>query len=355
MAGGNSHQRTVEKTRSERIEKQVLEVVSRILGGTSVAEKEPPWYETGRFWGGFTTAISIVLAVVAAMLKDVRWLLFAALPFLVLSWGVVCKPLKASRWHWRRALLSFLTVITGVGLCVIYIKLSKPETPSVSRQPNTVPGNSPSPEPEPSFSVDIEYRIIAMPSRGTSIWFGSFFYSLCSLQPTSSAIFLRVTNLQKHKEMITAYSLKSGQSTLPKIKISRGRMFQIFPKGGVGPTYVPHAVDFGAPVGEGSLVGFQVDKIDATRAIPLSGDFFDDKVGEGCYLQPDEPARGWVFIEFHKDTILPANLSISITDALQKTFTYSLPDHVGDPDGDVLHRLLTGGPLEDLSRCDVMK
>jgi hypothetical protein len=126
MAGGNSHQRTVEKTRFARFEGRVLAVVSQILGGKAFSEKEVPWYETGSFWGGASIAIGIIFGVVAAMLKDVRWLLFVALPFAAICWSVICKPLKTSPWHWRRILLSGLILSTGFGLCGIYMALPKP-------------------------------------------------------------------------------------------------------------------------------------------------------------------------------------------------------------------------------------
>lgn len=120
---GNSHQRAVAKTRVARIEKDVLQAISQILGAAPIAGKEIPWYEAGRFWGGCTTAIAIVLTVIAAMQKDVRSLLLAALPFAALSWSVVCKPLKPSTWHWRSFLWALLTILTGVGLWTLYVTL----------------------------------------------------------------------------------------------------------------------------------------------------------------------------------------------------------------------------------------
>jgi hypothetical protein len=128
MAGGNSHQRIVENTRRERIEKQVLEILSQILGGRSLSERELPYYETGSFWGGASTAIGIVIAVVAAMSRDVRWLLFAAVPFAAISWAVICKPLKLSKYHWRGWLLVVLIVSTTEGLRAIYETLPSPES-----------------------------------------------------------------------------------------------------------------------------------------------------------------------------------------------------------------------------------
>ncbi len=132
MSGGNSHQRAVGKASNEHIEKQVVQIVSKILGSGDKSEKEVPWYQTGLFWGGLTTFISIVVSVVAVTLKDVRWLLSVALPFAGLSWCVVCKPLKASSWHWRRILLLVLVSVTGLGLWKVYIALPNPDRQSAT-------------------------------------------------------------------------------------------------------------------------------------------------------------------------------------------------------------------------------
>jgi hypothetical protein len=145
MAGGNAHQRSVEKARSSSIENRILGIVTSILGAGIAAQQEQPFYEKGSFWGCITTAISIILMVIAARLRDVRWLLFLALPFAVLAWFVACKPLKASRLHWRRVLSGFLTVATAAGLVVLYLKLPHPEKSPV------VVVTPPAPTSTPSF------------------------------------------------------------------------------------------------------------------------------------------------------------------------------------------------------------
>ena len=202
------------------------------------------------------------------------------------------------------------------------------------------------------FAVDIEHRIITTPGAVTSFWFGAFGPSGCSLAPAGTAIFLRLTNLQQQKEMITAYSLKG----LRKIPVNRGRMFVILPKGNVSAGFVPHVIDFGAPSGMGALVSFPVDDADASKAIPVSGDFLDYKIGEGHYLETNESVRGWVFFEYRAGySTIPAWLTIEITDQFQRSFSYKIPDHVGNPEGDILSRRIIESPLEDLSRCVVSK
>ena len=46
-----------------------------------------PWYESGLLWGALGMAVAIVLVVVAAMVKDLRWLLGISWPFFGLSCG----------------------------------------------------------------------------------------------------------------------------------------------------------------------------------------------------------------------------------------------------------------------------
>lgn len=263
----------------------------------------------------------------------------------------------------HKGLVFFLATI----VCILYLAHYVPDTitPRVAL-PSYPPAEPDRPTPrnvraiEPSatkesrpFAVDIEHRIITLPGPyGTSFWFGSFFGSACSLEPTGAAIFLRITNRQKHKEMITAYSL----SGLKKIQVPHGRMFVILSKGQLGSGFVPHTIDFGAPAGVGMFVRFPVDAADVSKAIPVTGDFLDYKIGEGHYLDADEPVRGWVFFEYRKGYVqVPAHLTVNITDQFQHTFSYLIPDHEGDPQGDILPRRVVEGPLEDLSRCAIHK
>jgi hypothetical protein len=234
--------------------------------------------------------------------------------------------------------------------------LPAPTSPPIENPPaaeKKVPINSVGKTELPAFAVDIEHRMFTEPGpNGTGFWFGGFGLSSCSLQPTGTAIFLRITNLQQHKEMITAYSI----SGLRKIQVLHGRMFVILPKGEIGNGFVPKAIDFGAPVGMGMLVGFPVDDADTSKAIPVTGDFLDYKIGEGHYLETDEAVRGWVFFEYHKGYVaIPGHLTIEITDQFQHSFSYLIPDHIGNPEGDILPRRIVQGPLEDLSKCTVVK
>lgn len=58
-----------------------------------------PWHESNLIWGPIAIGIGIVLAVVAAMVKDIRWLLWFAWPFLSLGiWGL-CRGIRVPSWR----------------------------------------------------------------------------------------------------------------------------------------------------------------------------------------------------------------------------------------------------------------
>src|SRR5271155_5827806 len=50
-----------------------------------VGATEPPWFQSTLLWGSVSAVIAIVLAVLAAALKDLRWLLFIAWPFAIIA------------------------------------------------------------------------------------------------------------------------------------------------------------------------------------------------------------------------------------------------------------------------------
>lgn len=255
----------------------------------------------------------------------------------------------------RAALIALFFCLAGVGylnwgeIRPIFVRAPPP-------QPIAPPSSTP--PAAAAFSVDIETRIFIAPGpNGTGFWFGTFLPTACSLEPIQAAIFLRMVNLQDHKEMITAYSAKFGEVPLVRVQVPRGRIFLIYGKGQLKPgvSRPGASLDIGSPEGLGSIVSFPIKDVDPSVAAPLTGNFLDDKLGENSYLQPYEPARGWAFFRYPPNTFaMPTHLTISITDALQRTFSYLLPDHLGDPGGDTLSRKLTPAPTEDLSGCRIV-
>jgi len=86
------------------------------LSGKS--ESVTSWYEKGLFWGCTTSALAIILVVVAAMLKDLRWLLIFVLPLAGISWWIICKETRNQILRW--VLFAALLAVTVLGLWQLY-------------------------------------------------------------------------------------------------------------------------------------------------------------------------------------------------------------------------------------------
>ena len=56
----------------------------------------PAWHDSNPLWAPVAIGIGMVLAVIAAMTKDIRWLLAFAWPFLAFGiWGV-CRGIQSA-------------------------------------------------------------------------------------------------------------------------------------------------------------------------------------------------------------------------------------------------------------------
>jgi hypothetical protein len=63
--------------------------------------QKEPWYESNLLWGSVSLFLAIVFTVIAAMVKDLRWLLLLALPFGCLAlWSVTNKLIESRRTRW---------------------------------------------------------------------------------------------------------------------------------------------------------------------------------------------------------------------------------------------------------------
>jgi hypothetical protein len=81
-----------------------------------------PWYQSTLFWGAGSLGIAIVLTVIAAMEKDLRWLLFAAAPFFWFSlWEVIKSIDNLLR---RSVILGGSCVLIALGLLELFLYLS---------------------------------------------------------------------------------------------------------------------------------------------------------------------------------------------------------------------------------------
>jgi hypothetical protein len=100
--------------------------------GGSVAQN--PFHQSTLFWGCVSAVIAIVIAVVVAMIKDVRWLLFVAWPFAtiaVLEFARTWSSPKRIRW-----ITAVGGIASAVGLVGLYLWLA----PESSRAPSAQSG-----------------------------------------------------------------------------------------------------------------------------------------------------------------------------------------------------------------------
>jgi hypothetical protein len=134
MGGGDSHQRAMERAAKARIDKQISAALDRALSERNsisnseepikMPEKAIPWYERGLFWGCISLAAAIVLTVIAATQKDLRWLLFISWPFFVLPFWLMCREISRVRFRW--ILFLGLSGLAGIGLFAIGRIVPKP-------------------------------------------------------------------------------------------------------------------------------------------------------------------------------------------------------------------------------------
>ncbi len=73
-----------------------------------------PWYEGTLLWGSLGAAIAIILTVVAAMSKDLRWLLILAWPFSCLAVWAVLKVIPQRGLRWPLIIASSLLIAGGL-------------------------------------------------------------------------------------------------------------------------------------------------------------------------------------------------------------------------------------------------
>jgi hypothetical protein len=70
--------------------------------GESETQVATPWYQSTLFWGCAGAFLAIVLTVLAAMMKDIRWLLFFAWPFATFA-----------AWEFARAISNRRMIVVG--------------------------------------------------------------------------------------------------------------------------------------------------------------------------------------------------------------------------------------------------
>src|SRR5713226_9131687 len=73
-----------------------------------------PWYESSLLWGSVSLMVSVPLTVIAAIVKDLRWLLWLAFPFGCLAAWAFARPIETVRI--RRAVVGLSSILIATGL-----------------------------------------------------------------------------------------------------------------------------------------------------------------------------------------------------------------------------------------------
>jgi hypothetical protein len=83
-----------------------------------------PFYQSTLFWGAGSLGVAIVLTVIAAMKKDLRWLLFVATPFFWFSLWEVVKSIR--RVSVKRTILVVSCTAVTLGILLLFFHLAPP-------------------------------------------------------------------------------------------------------------------------------------------------------------------------------------------------------------------------------------
>jgi hypothetical protein len=82
---------------------------------------EAPWYESTLLWGALGAVLAIMLIVIGAATKDLRWLLSIAWPFACVSVWAAVKNISSKRK--RRAVVAIASALIAVALYQLHIFL----------------------------------------------------------------------------------------------------------------------------------------------------------------------------------------------------------------------------------------
>lgn len=155
--GGRQFPKPVPKKSKSEIAEIKMEVIKMLPPPRP--DPKPAWYQSTLLWGSASLAITIVLTVVAAMTKDLRWLLILACPFACVAvWEFVTYFVKSKR---RRIAITTVAAIVIVALLYgLNVKLKPPlqvaPSQSVDTRPEEVkkpvPATQPAPAPLPAES-----------------------------------------------------------------------------------------------------------------------------------------------------------------------------------------------------------
>ncbi len=136
-----------------------------------------PFYESNLFWGAIGLFFGIVLTVIAAMQKDLRWLLIVAWPFGCIAVFACARAISSGATRWILVIVGCFLI--GGGLWELHTIL-KPSSESIAKVPEhpTVQDPPKPPPPEPKVP-----QIRAFDLSGTR---GAEFLRLLSPPPKDS-------------------------------------------------------------------------------------------------------------------------------------------------------------------------
>jgi hypothetical protein len=197
-----------------------------------------------------------------------------------------------------------------------------------------------------AFSVDIEAKFTSFEQHITGFWVkqGPNVYA------SNLVIFLRITNAQKNRTMISRYSVDeydhpAHQCKIEMLETITGRVFYIPPKGSP-PTAVGRTLQFPANNTGTYLLNFKPEDSDMAHAVPLNLNNMDALLSSK-YIEPLEPIRGWSF--FQCQCFFPTVIVIHLTDILGHEFSYKVEHSNKMETGDTMMRLMTLESPVDLS------
>jgi hypothetical protein len=95
------------------------------------APKADHWWNNTAFWGSSSFFVSIVLIVVAATLKDLRWLLWVALSFGCITIWVLAGNVSSKKWKF--SLVTCGIILISAAMLWLYLIL-RPLTGALTRE-----------------------------------------------------------------------------------------------------------------------------------------------------------------------------------------------------------------------------
>src|SRR5947209_13237514 len=120
-SGGNSHQRAIQRTNSATKTHEVpsASVAKEVETTPGPHSNNAAWYQSTLLWGAFSLTATIVLTVVAAMTKDLRWLLFFAFPFAFISTLEFVSYFQSNKRR-RISIAAVASIFIAIGLLWLY-------------------------------------------------------------------------------------------------------------------------------------------------------------------------------------------------------------------------------------------